>query len=118
MFLSHPIFGTHNHQSVEHQVIPVTNVAPLLKSPNSESPEGIIIVEVIEGFIPPGIYVEDPLARTTIEGTSKNLRSCHQCVQITPKMAHKPRSLKDMSPPANGSKLLCDVACPNAKSVA
>ena len=76
MILPHPVFGTHDHQTVEDQVVPATDVAiaPLFKCPNGVSPEGIVIVEVIEGFVLPGIYVEDPLARTPIEGTSKDLQ--------------------------------------------
>ena len=75
MILPHPIFGAHDHQPVKHRIVPATDVAiaPFFKSPNSVSPEGIIVVEVVEGLVLPGIYVEDPLARTPIKGTSKDL---------------------------------------------
>ena len=49
-------------------------IAPLFKSPNGVCPEGVVIVEVIEGLILPGIDIEDPLARTPIKGTSKDLQ--------------------------------------------
>ena len=76
MILPHPIFGAHDHQMVEDRVVPATDVAiaPLFESPNGVSPEGIIVVEVIEGLVLPGINIEDPLARTPIEGTSKDLQ--------------------------------------------
>ena len=79
MILSHPIFGAHDHQPVKYQIVPAMDIviAPLFESLNGVSPEGIVIVEVIEGLILPGIDVEEPLARTPIKGTSENLRSCH-----------------------------------------
>ena len=72
MILPHPIFGAHDHQTV----VPATDVAiaPLFERLNGVSPEGIIVVEVIEGFVLPGINVEDPLAGTPIKGTPKNLQ--------------------------------------------
>ena len=76
MILPHPIFGAHDHQTVKDRVVPATDVAiaPLFECPNDVSPEGIVIVEVMEGFVLPGIYVEDPLARTSIKGTLRNLQ--------------------------------------------
>ena len=76
MILPHPIFGAHDHQTVKDRVVPATNVAiaPLFERPNSVSPEGIVVVEVIEGLVLPGINIEDPLARTPIKGTSKDLQ--------------------------------------------
>ena len=76
MILPHPIFGAHDHQPVEYRIVPATDVviAPLFERPNGVSPEGIVIVEVIEGFVLPGIYIEDPLARTPIKGTLKDLQ--------------------------------------------
>ena len=76
MVLPHPIFGAHDHQMVKDQVVPATNIviAPLFKSPNGVSPEGIAIVEVIEGLVLPGINIKDPLARTPIKGMSKDLQ--------------------------------------------
>ena len=76
MILPHPIFGAHDHQTVEDRVVPATDVAiaPLFKGLNGVSPEGIVIVEVIEGLVLPGIDIEDPLARTPIKGTSKDLQ--------------------------------------------
>ena len=75
MILPHPIFGTHNHQTVEDRVVPVTDVAiaPLFERLNGVSPEGIVVVKVIEGLVLPGINIEDPLARTPIKGMSKDL---------------------------------------------
>ena len=66
----------HNHQTVEDRVVPATNVAiaPLFKGPKGVSPEGVVIVEVIEGLVLPGIDIEDPLNRTPIERTTKDLR--------------------------------------------
>ena len=77
MILPHPIFGAHDHQPVKYQIVPATDIviAPFLKGPNSVSPEGVVIVEVIEGFVLPGINVEEPLARTLIKGMLKNLQS-------------------------------------------
>ena len=119
MILPHPILSAHNHQLVEHQIIPATNVtiAPLLKSPNSVSPECIIIVEVIEGFVLPGIYIR-ALGRDNDRGNNEKSMESSLVCQITPKIAHKPHSLKDMFPPANGSRLLCSVACLSTKSIA
>ena len=76
VILPHSIFGAHNHQPVKHWIIPAMDVAiaPLLKGPNGVSPEGIVVVEVIKGFILPGINIKDPLARTPIEGMPKNLQ--------------------------------------------
>ena len=77
MILPHPIFGAHDHQTVEDWVVPVTDVtiAPLFERPNGVSPEGIVVVEVIEGLVLPGIDIEDPLARTPIKETPKNLHT-------------------------------------------
>ena len=60
-------------------VVPVMDIAivPLFKSLNSVSPEGIVVMEVIKGFVLPGIYVEEPLAWTTVEGMSENLWGRH-----------------------------------------
>ena len=76
MILPHPIFGAHDYQTVEDRVVPTTNIAiaPLLERPNGVSPEGIVVVEVIEGLVLPGIGIEDPVAQTLIEGTSKDLQ--------------------------------------------
>ena len=76
MILPHPIFGAHDHQPVEYQIVPAMDVAiaPLLEHPNSVSPEGIVIVEVIEGLVLPGVDIEDPLDRTPIKGMTENLR--------------------------------------------
>ena len=76
MVLPHPIFGAHNHQTVEDRVVPATDIviAPLFKRPNGISPEGVVIVKVVEGLVLPGIDIEDPLARTPIKGTSKDLQ--------------------------------------------
>ena len=76
MILPHPIFGAHDHQTVKDQVVPAMDVAiaPLLERPNGVSPKGIVVVEVIEGLVLPGIYIKDPLARTPIKGTPKNLQ--------------------------------------------
>ena len=76
MILPHPIFGAHNHQTVEDRVVPATNIAiaPLFEGPNGVSPEGVVVVEVIEGLVLPGINIKDPLARTPIEGTTKDLQ--------------------------------------------
>ena len=75
MILPHPIFGAHDHQTVEDWVIPATNVAvaPFFESPNGVCPKGVVIVEVIEGLVLPGIDIEYPLARTLIKGTTKDL---------------------------------------------
>ena len=75
MILPHPIFGAHDHQTVEDRVVPATDVAiaPLFERPNGVSPEGIIVVEVIKGLVLPGINVEDPVAWTPIKGPLKNL---------------------------------------------
>ena len=76
MILPHPIFRAHNHQPVKYRIVPATDIAiaPLFERPNGVSPEGIVVVEVIEGFVLPGIYVKDPLTRTPIKGTPKNLQ--------------------------------------------
>ena len=76
MILPHPIFGTHDHQTVEDRVVPAMNVAiaPLFESPNGVSPEGVVIVEVIKGLVLPGIDIKYPLARTPIKGTTKDLQ--------------------------------------------
>ena len=75
MILPHPIFGAHDHQTVEDRVVPATDIAiaPLFKGPNGVSPEGVVIVQVIEGLILPGINIEDPLNQTPIEGMLKDL---------------------------------------------
>ena len=76
MILPHPIFGAHDHQTVEDRVVPATDIAiaPLFEGPNGVSPEGVVIVEVIEGLVLPGVDIEDPLDRTPIKGMTENLR--------------------------------------------
>ena len=67
MILPHPIFAAHDHQPVEHRIVPATDVAvaPFFKGPNGVSPEGVIIVEVIKGLVLPGIDIEDVRATHT-----------------------------------------------------
>ena len=76
MILPHPIFSVHDHQTVEDRVVPATDIAiaPFFEGPNGISPEGIVIVEVIEGLVLPGVDIEDPLNRTPIKGMTKDLQ--------------------------------------------